>query len=74
MKASSEQQPLDQIDSRIIRLLQAEGRMSNADIAKRVNTSAATCLTAASSGCLRTAPSTPSVRRSPPTGWAGAAW
>lgn len=43
MKASSERQPLDQIDGKIIRLLQAEGRMSNADIAKRVNTSAATC-------------------------------
>ena len=35
--------PLDRTDLRILRLLQADGRIANADIAKRVNTSAATC-------------------------------
>ncbi|WP_026596926.1 Lrp/AsnC family transcriptional regulator [Methylobacterium sp. 77] len=35
--------PLDRIDLKILRLLQADGRMNNAEIAKRVNTSAATC-------------------------------
>lgn len=34
---------LDRMDLRILRLLQADGRMGNAEIAKRVNTSAATC-------------------------------
>ncbi len=34
---------LDRMDLRILRLLQADGRMGNADIAKLVNTSAATC-------------------------------
>ena len=34
---------LDRIDLKILRLLQADGRMNNAEIAKRVNTSAATC-------------------------------
>ena len=34
---------LDRIDLKILRLLQADGRMGNAEIAKRVNTSAATC-------------------------------
>eukprot|EP01042_Synura_sphagnicola_P016449 gene16449-20818_t len=34
---------LDRTDLRILRLLQADGRMGNAEIAKRVNTSAATC-------------------------------
>ncbi len=34
---------LDKTDLRILRLLQADGRMGNAEIAKRVNTSAATC-------------------------------
>jgi Lrp/AsnC family transcriptional regulator, leucine-responsive regulatory protein len=34
---------LDRTDIRILRLLQANGRMANADVAKRVNTSAATC-------------------------------
>ncbi|MCC0809407.1 AsnC family transcriptional regulator [Methylobacterium sp. W2] len=34
---------LDWIDLKILRLLQADGRMNNAEIAKRVNTSAATC-------------------------------
>ena len=43
MKDSSNLPPLDRIDQKIIRLLQEDGRMSNADVAKRVNTSAATC-------------------------------
>jgi Lrp/AsnC family leucine-responsive transcriptional regulator len=34
---------LDKIDLKILRLLQAEGRMGNAELAKRVNSSAATC-------------------------------
>jgi Lrp/AsnC family leucine-responsive transcriptional regulator len=34
---------LDRTDLRIVRLLQADGRLGNAEIAKRVNTSAATC-------------------------------
>ena len=34
---------LDRTDVNILRLLQADGRMGNAEIAKRVNTSAATC-------------------------------
>ena len=35
--------PLDRTDLRIIKLLQADGRLGNAAIAERVNTSAATC-------------------------------
>ena len=34
---------LDRIDQRILRLLQQDGRMSNAEIAQRVNASPATC-------------------------------
>lgn len=34
---------LDRIDRRILRLLQADGRLTNADLAKKVNVSAATC-------------------------------
>ena len=34
---------LDRTDVKILRLLQANGRMGNAEIAKRVNTSAPTC-------------------------------
>ena len=34
---------LDRTDAKIIRLLQSDGRLGNAEIAKRVNTSAATC-------------------------------
>ena len=40
---SSSLQSLDRIDARIIRLLQSDGRLGNAEIAKRVHTSAATC-------------------------------
>ena len=43
MKDSSLDAGLDRIDLKILRLLQADGRMGNAEIAKRVNTSAATC-------------------------------
>ena len=35
--------PIDRIDQKILRLLQSDGRMGNADIAKRVNVSPATC-------------------------------
>jgi len=35
--------PLDRIDRKILKLLQADGRMSNAEIADRVNVSPATC-------------------------------
>ena len=34
---------LDRIDQKILRLLQMDGRMSNAAVAERVSTSAATC-------------------------------
>ena len=34
---------LDRMDLKILRLLQTDGRMGNADIAKQVNTSPATC-------------------------------
>ena len=34
---------LDRIDLKILRLLQVDGRMANAEIAERVGTSAATC-------------------------------
>ncbi|MDP4023387.1 Lrp/AsnC ligand binding domain-containing protein [Methylobacterium sp. NEAU 140] len=34
---------LDRIDLKILRLLQADGRLGNAEIAERVGTSAATC-------------------------------
>ena len=34
---------LDRIDLKILRALQSEGRLSNADLAERVNVSAATC-------------------------------
>jgi Lrp/AsnC family leucine-responsive transcriptional regulator len=34
---------LDRIDLKILRLLQTNGRMTNADVAKQVNTSPATC-------------------------------
>ncbi|HQT85735.1 MAG TPA: Lrp/AsnC ligand binding domain-containing protein [Acidiphilium rubrum] len=34
---------LDRMDLKILRLLQTDGRMGNADIAKQVNTSQATC-------------------------------
>ncbi|MFM9846316.1 MAG: Lrp/AsnC family transcriptional regulator [Hyphomicrobiaceae bacterium] len=42
MKESSTS-PLDRTDLKILRLLQRDGRMANAELAKRVNVSAATC-------------------------------
>jgi len=43
MDDPSSSAPLDRTDMRIVKLLQADGRLGNAEIAKRVNTSAATC-------------------------------
>ncbi|GGF02774.1 transcriptional regulator [Aliidongia dinghuensis] len=43
MNESSEQPELDRIDLKILRLLQADGSIGNAELAKRVNTSPATC-------------------------------
>lgn len=43
MKESFSTDELDRIDRRILKLLQNEGRISNADLAARTNTSAATC-------------------------------
>lgn len=42
MKDSSDED-LDRIDIKILRALQSEGRLTNADLADRVNVSAATC-------------------------------
>ncbi|MBX4955521.1 Lrp/AsnC family transcriptional regulator [Rhizobium lentis] len=36
-------EPLDRIDVKILRALQAEGRLTNAELAERVNVSPATC-------------------------------
>jgi len=43
MKESAIPATLDRTDLKILRLLQADGRMGNAELAKRVNTSPATC-------------------------------
>jgi Lrp/AsnC family leucine-responsive transcriptional regulator len=43
MEDSFMQAELDRTDLKILRLLQSDGRLGNAEIAKRVNTSAATC-------------------------------
>ncbi|MFC6788958.1 Lrp/AsnC family transcriptional regulator [Methylobacterium komagatae] len=43
MKETSIPDELDRMDVKILRLLQADGRLANADLAVRVNTSAATC-------------------------------
>jgi Lrp/AsnC family transcriptional regulator, leucine-responsive regulatory protein len=43
MSESTNQTQLDRIGMRILRLLQADGRLGNAEIAKRVNVSPATC-------------------------------
>ena len=40
---SSRSRKLDRTDVKILRLLQQDGRLSNADLASRVNVSAATC-------------------------------
>lgn len=43
MEEPSKDQGLDRIDRRILRLLQEDGRLTNADLAKKVNVSPATC-------------------------------
>jgi len=43
MKDSSNTEELDRIDRRILRRLQLDGRVANAEIAKSVNVSPATC-------------------------------
>ncbi|MGD8810277.1 MAG: Lrp/AsnC ligand binding domain-containing protein [Gammaproteobacteria bacterium] len=43
MRDSSMDVGLDRIDRRILKLLQQDGRMANADLAKKVHVSAATC-------------------------------
>jgi Lrp/AsnC family leucine-responsive transcriptional regulator len=43
MKDSSSTKDLDRIDRRILRRLQSDGRVANAELAKSVNVSAATC-------------------------------
>jgi Lrp/AsnC family transcriptional regulator, leucine-responsive regulatory protein len=43
MKDSSASSELDRIDRRILKHLQRDGRMTNAELAKTVNVSAATC-------------------------------
>jgi len=43
MKESSSPEALDRIDRRILKLLQENGRLSNADLAEKVNVSPATC-------------------------------
>ncbi len=43
MTKDSSAQPLDRIDVRILRALQTEGRLTNAELAARVNVSPATC-------------------------------
>jgi Lrp/AsnC family transcriptional regulator, leucine-responsive regulatory protein len=43
MKDSSTSDALDRIDRRILRLLQRDGRLTNAELAKQANVSPATC-------------------------------
>jgi len=43
MKESSKKQGMDRIDLKLLRLLQVDGRISNADLADRVGVSPATC-------------------------------
>lgn len=43
MKDYSISEPLDRIDLKILKALQAEGRLTNAELAERVNVSPATC-------------------------------
>lgn len=43
MKSSSTLGDLDRIDRKLLKLLQADGRMPNAELAARANVSAATC-------------------------------
>lgn len=43
MEESSERRALDRIDMKLLRLLQGDGRLTNAELAARANISAATC-------------------------------
>ncbi|MFN3262385.1 MAG: Lrp/AsnC family transcriptional regulator [Pikeienuella sp.] len=43
MRKESPETPLDAIDRRILTLLQREGRLTNADLAERINLSASAC-------------------------------
>lgn len=43
MKEITEAEKLDRIDLKLLRLLQQDGRLSNADLARKANVSAATC-------------------------------
>jgi Lrp/AsnC family leucine-responsive transcriptional regulator len=43
MKESSVQSPLDRADAKILRLLQENGRLSNAELAQKAGVSPATC-------------------------------
>ncbi len=43
MKYSSTAQPLDRVDRKLLRLLQRDGRMGNAELARRLHLSPATC-------------------------------
>ncbi len=43
MKESSKAIGLDHTDRKMLKLLQADGRLTNADLAKQINVSAATC-------------------------------
>ncbi len=43
MRKDSPETPLDAIDRRILTLLQREGRLTNADLAERINLSASAC-------------------------------
>jgi Lrp/AsnC family leucine-responsive transcriptional regulator len=43
MKKSSVQSPLDRADAKILRLLQENGRLSNAELAQKAGVSPATC-------------------------------
>jgi Lrp/AsnC family transcriptional regulator, leucine-responsive regulatory protein len=43
LEETSVEAKLDRVDIRLLRLLQQDGRLSNADLAKRANISAATC-------------------------------
>jgi len=43
MKDSSTPAPLDRVDRKLLRLLQGDGRMGNAELARRLHLSPATC-------------------------------
>lgn len=43
MEESSDSEKLDRVDMKLLRLLQRDGRLTNAELASRANVSAATC-------------------------------